>query len=101
MPEGIITVEILGQRYPIRSALDPDYVAQLASYVDQKLKAAGDTASTTDTMRLAVLAALHIADELFRCQEGTRARDGELAERTGELERLLDEALLEPGTSRS
>jgi cell division protein ZapA (FtsZ GTPase activity inhibitor) len=41
-----------------------------------------------------VLAALNIADELFRCRESTRARDGSLAERAGELERLLDRVLL-------
>ena len=52
--------------YPIRSALDPDYVTQLAGYVDGKIRAAGESAPSSDPLRLAVLAALNIADELFR-----------------------------------
>ena len=36
----VIPVEILGQRYPIRSSLDQDYVARLAAYVDEKVRAA-------------------------------------------------------------
>ena len=95
MPDGrVVPVEIHGQRYPIRSSLDPDYVARLASYVDEKMRAAGETAPTGDALRLAVLAALNIADELFRCRDVTRARDGELAERASELERLLDRVLM-------
>ncbi len=95
MSEGrVIPVEIQGQRYPIRSTLEPDYVARLASYVDEKMRIAGDSTPTGDSLRLAVLAALNIADELFRCRELTRARDGELAERAEELERLLDRVLM-------
>ena len=86
-------MEIAGQRYPIRSALEQDYVARLAAYVDEKMRAASESAPTGDSLRLAVLAALNIADELFRCRDTTRARDGELAERAGELERLLDRLL--------
>jgi cell division protein ZapA len=90
----VIPVDIHGQRYPIRSSLEPEYVARLASYVDEKMRAAADTTPTGDSLRLAVLAALNIADELFRCRETNRTRDGEIAERAGELERLLDRVLL-------
>lgn len=92
--DAVISVEIHGQRYPIRSTLDREYVARLASYVDEKMRAAADSTSAGDTLRLAVLTALNVADELFRCREGTRARSGELAERAGELERLLDRVLM-------
>ena len=95
MSEGrVIPVEIHGQRYPIRSGLDPEYVAHLAAYVDEKMRAAADSTPTGDSLRLAVLAALNIADELFRCRDTNRVRDGELAERAGELERLLDRVLM-------
>ena len=90
----VVPVEIAGQRYPIRSSLDPEYVARLATYVDEKMRAAADTSPSGDSMRLAVIAALNVADELFRCREANRARDGELAERTQELERLVDRVLL-------
>ena len=90
----VVPVDIHGQRYPIRSGLDPEYVARLATYVDEKMRAAADSTPTGDALRLAVLAALNIADELFRCRDTTRARDGQLAERTEALERLLDRVLM-------
>lgn len=90
----VIPVDIRGQRYPIRSTLDPEYVARLALYVDEKMRAAAETTPTGDNLRLAVLAALNIADELFRCRDSNRDRDGRLAERAEELERLLDQVLL-------
>lgn len=92
--DRIVPVEIHGQRYPIRSGLDPEYVARLASYVDQKIRAAADSTPTGDSLRLAVIAALNIADELFRARDANAARDGMVAERAGELERLLDRVLL-------
>ena len=92
--EEVHTVEIHGQRYPIRSALDADYVGRLARYVDEKMLTAADTTPGSDALRLAVLAALNVADELFRCRDTNRARSGELAERAGELERLLDRILM-------
>ena len=94
MPEPqVVSVEIRGQRYPIRSSLDAQYVGDLASYVDEKMRAAAESTPASDSLRLAVLAALNIADELFRCQDAQQARHGALAERTQALERLVDAAL--------
>jgi cell division protein ZapA len=93
-PGVVIPVEIRGQRYPIRSSLDPEYVGRLAMYVEEKMRAASDSTPTGDPLRLAVLAALNIADELFRCRDTNRERDGELAERASELERILDRILM-------
>lgn len=64
-----IPIEIHGQRYPIRTSLEAEYVARLASYVEQKMQAAADSAPNGgDALRVAVLAALNVADELFRCR---------------------------------
>lgn len=90
----VIPVEIHGQRYPIRSSLEPEYVVRLAAYVDEKMRAAADSTPTGDSLRLAVLAALNIADELFRCRDANHTRDGRLAERAEELERMLDRVLM-------
>jgi cell division protein ZapA len=96
MPDGhVISVEIHGQKYPIRSTLDQEYVTRLAAYVDEKIRAAADSTPTGDSLRLAVLAALNVADELFRCRDATRARSGELAERAGEIEKMLDRLLMD------
>ena len=92
--DAVISVEIHGQHYPIRSTLDQEYVARLASYVDEKMRAAAVSTPTGDLLRLAVLTALNVADELFRCRDGTRVGNGELAERAGELERLVDRVLI-------
>jgi cell division protein ZapA len=89
----VVSVEIRGKRYPIRSSLDPQYVNGLAAYVDEKMRAAADSTPTSDSIRLAVLAALNIADELFRCQEAQKGGRAALAERTEALERLVDAAL--------
>ena len=94
MPDPeVVSVEIRGLRYPIRSTLDASYVNGLATYVDEKIRAASESSPSGDTLRLAVLAALNIADELFRCQDAQQQRRGALAERTEALERLMDAAL--------
>jgi cell division protein ZapA len=90
----VIPVEIHGQRYPIRCSLEQDYVELLAAYVNDKMRAAADSTPTGDTLRLAVLAAINIADELFRSRDEGRARTGQIAERAGEIERLLDRILM-------
>jgi cell division protein ZapA len=91
--ERVVTVEINGQRYPIRSHLDAEYIAQLAVYVDQKMQLAQRECPTGDTLRLAVLAALNIADEYFRIKDEDATRQRSLTTRAEEMERMLDLAL--------
>ena len=96
MPDAngvVITVEILGQRYPIRSSLDTTYVTELATYVDQKMRTASDRTAGGDSVRVAVLAALNIADEYFRYRKSGSAIRGDVNEVAQELEQLVDEAL--------
>ena len=96
----VITVEIGGQRYPIRSTLDAAYVAELAAYVDTKMRAATDAAPTSDGLGLAVLVALNIADELFRARVQESSVNGSLNERALRLERILDDVLGQPAVGR-
>jgi cell division protein ZapA len=93
MDKSVVTVDIGGQRYPIRSGLDAAYVVELAAYVDQKLRAASDAAPSTDMLGLAVLVALNLADECFRARQQQNSSSGELTERALRLEQLVDEAL--------
>ncbi|HSK10153.1 MAG TPA: cell division protein ZapA [Vicinamibacterales bacterium] len=92
-PARVISVEILGQQYPIRSTLEASYVAQLAAYVDEKIRTTADVAPTTDTVRLAVLAALNIADECFHVRADDDDRRTAILERVSRLEALIDEML--------
>ncbi len=89
----VIHVEIHGQQYPIRSGLDPAYVAELAAYVDTKMRLASRETTAGDTLKIAVLAALNIADECFRVQSDEQERRDRLSQRAGELERMVDLAL--------
>ena len=89
----VIHVEIHGQQYPIRSGLDPAYVAELAAYVDLKMRLASRESTAGDTLKIAVLAALNIADECFRIQTDDEDRRARLTHRAEELERMLDMAL--------
>ena len=92
--QRVVTVEINGLRYPIRSQLDAAYIAELAAYVDQKMSAAQRECPAGDTLKIAVLAALNIADECFRVRdEDASAPPRSARARTGELERMLDLAL--------
>ena len=89
----LVSVEINGLRYPIRSHLDAAYVADLAAYVERKMQLAARESPAGDTLKIAVLAALNIADECFRAREEGSAQRQDLTERTRELERMLDLAL--------
>jgi cell division protein ZapA len=90
LPESrVVSVEIAGQRYPIRSALDVTYVTQLAAYVDEKMRLAARETTSGDTLKVAVLAALNVADELFRARaEGSVQHQWQ--NKAEELERLVD-----------
>ena len=89
----VVPVEILGQRYPIRSTLDAAYVAELATYVDNKMRAAAEAVPSGDSVRLAVLAALNIADEYFHALDSDRNQREFVIDWVARLERLIDEAL--------
>ena len=92
---ALVHVEILGQTYAIRAGAEPGYVEALAAYVDAQMKEIGRSGGAVDSLRVAVLAALNVADELF--QERARARSGDDdAQRRAraladELERALGE----------
>jgi cell division protein ZapA len=89
----VVTVEIHGQTYPIKTALDPAYVQRLAAYVDARMQQAAVGAPSADTVGLAILTALNIADEYFRARDLQAEASGTLAERAAALERMVDQAL--------
>jgi cell division protein ZapA len=89
----VVTVEIQGLRYPIRSALDEQYIIELAGYVDAKMARAAHEVPTGETLKIAVLAALNVADELFRARSAVPPDRTEIARRAHELERFVDQAL--------
>ena len=97
----VVTVEIAGQRYPIRSALDERYVAELAAYVDGKMRAAAEAAPASDLLGLAILVSLNVADEYFRARQLQSSARGELNERALRLEQIVDDVLAQVTAKRA
>jgi cell division protein ZapA len=88
-----VGVEIAGQRYAIRTDADEAYVNALARYVDGKIAEAKRATRTVSTHQVVILAALNIADELFREQRLRADLRSKIRERAQQaLERLEEEA---------
>ena len=96
-----MTVEIAGQRYPIRSELEERYVTELAAYVDRKMRAASDAAPASDTMGLAILVALNLADECFRARADQSDANGEISQRAIRIEQIVDQVLAQIAESKA
>src|ERR1700733_2369917 len=91
---GSVRVEIFDQAYNLRGS-DPEYILKLAEYVDAKMRAVAEATNTIDTVRLAGLAGLNIADEyhLLKKRQDTGAPD--YLKRAHLLSNALDEVLCE------
>ena len=95
--EGQATaVTIFGRTYHLRGAQDPRHLTELASIVDGKMREVADQTGTADTLKVAILASLNIADEYLRFDPDDETPAGERVERKlGRMVTLLDEALAE------
>lgn len=94
-PTEYVTVEIYDQTYHL-SGQDPAHVRDLAARVDSKMRAVAAQGRTVDSLRVAVLAALNLADELTQATAKGGIADGQLARaRVASLHGLLDEVLEE------
>src|ERR1700758_3691225 len=86
-----VRVEIFDQAYNLRGS-DPDYILKLAEYVDSKMRAVAEQTNTIDTVRLAVLAALNIADEYHLLRKrSNNGGDAGYQQRALRLASALDE----------
>jgi cell division protein ZapA len=88
-----IRVEIYNQIYNIRSDGDSEYVTQLAEFVDHRMREISSGTLTVDSLKVAILAALHIADELHRLKRLHEQADSQLATRSAECADMLDRVL--------
>jgi cell division protein ZapA len=91
---GPTSVTIFGRAYHLRGESDPVYLAELASEVDRRMNAVADATGTADTLKVAILAALNIADEKFQASRTQAPQlDGEDEARLDRLLALLDEEI--------
>lgn len=94
-PAEYVTVQIYDQTYHL-SGQDPEHIRKLAAQVDAKMRAVAAQGHTVDSLRVAVLAALNLADELSLTDAQSPARVGHA--RAVSLRGLLDEVLEETGS---
>src|SRR5260370_30112715 len=95
-----VGVEIFDQAYNLRGS-DPEYILKLAEYVDAKMRAVAEATNTIDTVRLAVLAALNIADEYHLLKRTKDGGEVDYQKRAHLLADALDEVLRENETRKA
>jgi cell division protein ZapA len=91
---NLVHVEIFGQGYALRAGEDPAYIERLAGFVDKEMNEVGKQAGSVDSVRIAVLAALNIADQLFQAretQDGAKLLETRAAGLARELSSVLGE----------
>jgi cell division protein ZapA len=93
-----VTVRIFGENYPLRTGEQADRLEELARYVDTRMREVAASGRVVITSKIAVLAALHIADELFRLREAAASapEQPDLERRLKALVETLERALAPP-----
>jgi cell division protein ZapA len=86
-------VQIYDQTYNIAGDLEPAYVEELAEYVDGRMREMARATGTVDSVKLAVLAALAIADELHTLRQSRQQNNDALRERAERCIKLIERAL--------
>lgn len=85
-----VEFELLGQTYALRSEASPEYVRGLVAHLEKVVKQIQAEGAPQDPQKVAVLAALYIADEFCQSRDRGRRAEGTAAERVGALLELLD-----------
>jgi len=92
-----IRVVIYDQTYFMRGDLNEEYIQKLAQYLDTKMRAIAERTRTVDTLRVAMLAALNVADEYHqlkaRYEEVTQQVDQKVGQCTDALDEILKDAV--------
>jgi len=90
-----VRVNIMGEDYPIKADVDKSYVLQVANYVDSKMQEVANRISVHSPVKVAVLAALNIADELFKERLDKDKKLSDIEERAQSLLQWLDSKIVE------
>src|SRR4026207_549172 len=90
---GTVHIEIFGATYTVKAGGDPGYAEELAAHVDAQMREVSKTAGAVDSVRVAVLAALNIADECFRLRGAAAGTGAEVQKRAARLAEELGAVL--------
>ena len=96
-----VTVTIFHRTYRLRSRGDADYIRDLADYVDRQMVLVSDRTRTVDTLRVAILAAMSIADECLSARRRLERVEATVCRKSGELNELLSTVLSSEGSERT
>ncbi len=90
---GNVKVEIYDQSYNVSAGGNEEYLQELAAYVDTKMREVAEATRTVDSLKVAVLAALNIADEFFTLRSRQQDIEGPLRKRVEKCVALVEKAL--------
>lgn len=96
-----VTVKIFHRTYRFRSRGDAQHIRDLADYVDRRMVRISDRTPTVDTLRVAILAALSIADDCLSARRRLEGVEATVCRKSGELNELLRSVLSPEGSERT
>lgn len=94
MDNNKVKITIYGNTYNIQGDAPPQYIKELAEYVNSKMEDVAGNITSGNVVQIAILAALNIADEYFQVKDSKPASTGALEQKTKALISLLDEGLI-------
>src|SRR5262249_13666335 len=100
-PKNVVQVQIFGHTYTIRSEAEQHYIMDVASYVDRKSGEITEKLPVASLSKVAILASLNIADELFKERASQRSQEHlneAHAARLHALNAVLEEVLQDNGS---
>ena len=97
--KNVVQVQIFGHSYTIRGEADQDYITSVAAYVDRKMREITEKLPVASLSKVAILASLNIADELFKERARREVHEQELSHHAARLSAMLD-GLLQDGVAR-
>jgi cell division protein ZapA len=86
-------IEIYDQLYNVNGEQDEEYLKELAAYVDSKMRTIAESTHMVDSLKVAVLAALNIADEMFTTRQKQQEIEGPLRKRVEKCVTMVEKAL--------
>jgi cell division protein ZapA len=86
-------IEIYDQMYNVNADGNEEYFRELAAYVDGKMRTIAESTHMVDSLKVAVLAALNIADEMFTMRQKQQEIEGPLRKRVEKCVSLVQKAL--------
>jgi len=90
---GVVSVRIYDREYSLRTSGNPDRLLSLSALIDRRMREIAASSGTADTLKVAILAALSLADEVSKTADELRKMDETVSRRSLECVSMLDRFL--------